>query len=390
MLLEVFDGVFKDVDEFTVTVLNVAPSVDAGPDQTADEGDTVSFAGSFTDPGADTHTIAWDFGDVSPVVSGDLSPTHVYVDDGVYTVTLTVTDDDGGEGVDTLTVTVNNVAPSVDAGPDQTADEGDTVSFTGDFTDLGIMDTHTIEWDFGDGQTALGTLTPTHEYGDNGVYTVTLTVTDDDGGVGVDTLTVAVANVAPTVTLTSDQPNPQFILPSVHEITFAAAFTDPGWLDTHTVSWDFGDGPDEPGTVTEENEAPDSTGSSTASHTYSSTGTYTVTVTFTDDDGGAGSDTYVVVVVTAEEAVQDLDDYIQGLPDEAFKNNPSQRKNALGSMLSEVIDKIVSDDYTGAMNKLDSIRDKADGTGPDWITDPDAQEHVLMKIDDIVTYLALL
>jgi PKD repeat protein len=303
-------------------------------------------------------------------------------------VTLTVTDDDGGVGVDALTVTVNNVAPSVDAGPDQTADEGDTVSFSGSFTDPGA-DTHTIEWDFGDGETDSGTLTPTHEYGDNGAYTVTLTVTDDDGGVGVDTLVVTVSNVAPTVTLTSDQPNPQFVLPSVHEISFNAGFTDPGWLDTHTVSWDFGDGPAEPGTVTEENDKPDSSGSSTASHSYLSAGTYTVTATFTDDDGDSGSDTYIVKVVTAEEAVQDIDDSIQGLSDEDFKNNPQQRKKALGNMLSEVIEKIMSEDYTGAINKLDSVRSKADGVGPDWIIDPDAQFHVLMKIDDIAAYLAL-
>jgi hypothetical protein len=115
-----------------------------------------------------------------------------------------------------------------------------------------------------------------------------------------------------------------------------------------------------------------------------------VTATFTDDDGGSGSDTYVVMVVTAEEAVQDMDDYIQGLSDEDFKNNPKQRKKALGNMLSEVIEKIVNEDYTGAINKLDSVRSKADGVGPDWIIGPDAQFHVLMKIDDIVAYLALL
>ena len=41
---------------------------------------TVLFSGSFTDPGtADTHTIEWDFGDGSPVVTGTLTPTHVTV-----------------------------------------------------------------------------------------------------------------------------------------------------------------------------------------------------------------------------------------------------------------------------------------------------------------------
>ena len=66
------------------------------------------------------------------------------------------------------------------------------VNFSGSFTDPGWLDTHTIEWDFGDGNTATGTLIPTHTYSNDGVYIVTLTVTDDDGGVGVDTITVSV------------------------------------------------------------------------------------------------------------------------------------------------------------------------------------------------------
>jgi len=184
-----------------VTVGNVAPIVDAGTDRTADEGSTVSFNGSFTDPGtADTHTYSWDFGDpfdITPA-SGTLTPTHTYADDGIYTVTLTVTDDDGGMGTDTCTVTVNNVAPTVVAGLDRTAECCDDVLFSGSFSDPGA-DTHTIKWDFGDESTAAGTLTPTHKYCDIGVYTVTLTVTDDDAGVGEDTLTVTVQDTTPPV-----------------------------------------------------------------------------------------------------------------------------------------------------------------------------------------------
>lgn len=109
--LQVSDGVLSSVDGAVVAVTNVAPSVEAGSDQSVVAGDTVNFAGSFTDPGtSDTHVISWDFGD-GGTASGTLTPNHVYSAPGSYVVTLQVTDDDGGAGVDTLTVAVNP-APS--------------------------------------------------------------------------------------------------------------------------------------------------------------------------------------------------------------------------------------------------------------------------------------
>ena len=90
-----------------VTVHNVPPAADAGADQAVTVGMAVSFAGSFTDPGTlDVHTVTWDFGDGTPVVTGGLEPTHTFSDAGVYTVTLTVMDDDGGVSSDQLTVNV--------------------------------------------------------------------------------------------------------------------------------------------------------------------------------------------------------------------------------------------------------------------------------------------
>ncbi|MFO7537130.1 MAG: PKD domain-containing protein, partial [Chloroflexota bacterium] len=174
-----------------VQLANQPPVVDAGPDQTTDEGTAISFAGTVTHPDNLDFTVAWDFGDGNGA-GNILTPTHTYLDDGIYLVTLTATDSNGLSSSDTLTVTVYNVAPIVDAGPDQTVDEGETVSFSGSFTDPGVLDTHEIVWDFGDGQSAADSLAVSHVYETAGVYTVTLTVTDNAGDAGSDTLLVTV------------------------------------------------------------------------------------------------------------------------------------------------------------------------------------------------------
>ncbi|MFC2039272.1 PKD domain-containing protein, partial [Chloroflexota bacterium] len=187
-----------DTDAATVTIDNIAPTVNAGPDETVDEGDTVSFSGSFTDPGsADTHTIEWDFGD-SSTASGTLTTTHVYADNGSYTVALTVTDDDGGATTDSAIITVNNVAPVAEAGGPYSGIEAAPITFTGSATDPGTADTLTYSWDFGDASPAQVGQTVSHTYSALGTYTVSLTVTDDDGGVGADTATVTVKTAGPT------------------------------------------------------------------------------------------------------------------------------------------------------------------------------------------------
>ena len=271
----------SDILATTVTFENVAPEVEAGGDQTVDEGGTASFSGSFTDPGVfDTHTYEWDFGDGTTDNSGSLTPSHTYADNDFYTVTLTVTDNDGGVGSDTLSVTVNNVAPEVEAGGDQTVDEGDTVSIAPTFSDVGLIDTHTATIDWGDGtidgpiDPATSPLAPlpTHVYADNGTYTVTVTVTDDDGGVGSDTLSVTVDNVAPVVVAGDDQ--------TVNEgdtVTLASTFTDAGSGDTHIATINWGDG-------TSDTAINPATSPLAPTHVYADNGTYTVRVTVTDDD----------------------------------------------------------------------------------------------------------
>src|SRR5205807_5571359 len=136
---------------------------------------------------------------------------HTYADNGVYTVTVTVTDKDGGSDSKTFKVTVANANPVVTAPADQSASEGTAQSFSlGSFSDLGANDNPwAVDVDWGDGsphtiftQGSQGSLgSQSHTYANNGTapYTVTVKVTDKDGGFGTATFKVAVNNVPPTV-----------------------------------------------------------------------------------------------------------------------------------------------------------------------------------------------
>jgi hypothetical protein len=90
-----------------VTVNNLAPLVGpiTAPTSPVKTGVTVNSSASFTDAGIlDTHTALWDWGDGSTssgVVtetngSGSVTGSHSYAEAGLYPITLTVTDKDGG------------------------------------------------------------------------------------------------------------------------------------------------------------------------------------------------------------------------------------------------------------------------------------------------------
>ena len=163
---------------------------------------TVVFNGSASVDlqGNEPLAYTWDFGDGTSG-TGD-RPTHTYTADGSYTVTLTVTDAIGDVSVPAATtVTIANLPPVVQAGFDQTAFPGQTITVTGRFTDGLVKDspwTFRITW--GDGiKTVTGKIQPhpkdivrTHTYKVPGDYTVTVTVTDAEGATGSDQMIVRV------------------------------------------------------------------------------------------------------------------------------------------------------------------------------------------------------
>ncbi len=180
-------------------------------DVTIAPGDTVVFAGSTSDPDGDNVTVLWNFGDGS--TSTMLAPgAHVYASAGVYSVTLTATDDQGladpTPATRTITVEAANSPPEgtiVQPTGNVTITEGASVSFSGSVSDPD-GDTVTVLWDFGDGISSTNLNPGNHTYSSQGTYTVTLTATDSQGLADPTPATRTITvNAAPSATLTQIQ-----------------------------------------------------------------------------------------------------------------------------------------------------------------------------------------
>jgi hypothetical protein len=286
---------------FAGTVRSLA---DANGPYVVDAGTPLTLTGG---PNNASTSFAWDFADGT--TANTRVAQHTYPRAGVYSVKLTTTVSEPG-GVVTeeyAQVRVRNTPPVVTAPPTLSVDEGTPLDVMVQFTDHGWLDTHRALFTWGDDTPpdwaivteshdppeGEGKAVATHAWCDSGTYVITVEVFDDNGGVGTATIVVEVRNVAPTV----DAGPYRFAYPCV-PITLVGGFRDPGWCDTHTATWDFGEcDPPQPAVVREEHLPPAGTGVVIATHTYNHCGTYAVTCQVVDDDGGVGEDTKLVRVV---------------------------------------------------------------------------------------------
>ena len=100
-----------------------------GPAGDIAEGGSATFdASASVDPNGTIVSYAWDFGDGS--TGSGASVSHTFAQDGTFTVSVTVTDNDGLTDSATFTVNVTNVAPVVGAVPDATLNVGATYTAT--------------------------------------------------------------------------------------------------------------------------------------------------------------------------------------------------------------------------------------------------------------------
>ena len=223
---------------------NAAPTADAGGPYAGTEGSAVAFDGSgSSDPDGDALTYDWDFGDGT--TGSGVAPSHAYADDGSYTVTLTVGDGDE-TGVAMTSAVIANVAPTTDAGPDVSIPSGETLSFSGTFTDPGVLDapwSWTIDWGVppptaGSTSSMTDPIVASRRYCAVGPHVLTLAVTDKDGDTGSDTRTVTVTaigvllDVTPGGTPNSVSLGSRGVLPVA---LLASATFDPRQVDPSTI-----------------------------------------------------------------------------------------------------------------------------------------------------------
>src|SRR5207237_910348 len=268
---------------------NHPPSAAVGGPYTGIEGGSVAFdASGSSDPDGETVSYAWTFGDGS--TGSGVKPTHVYADNGSYSVTLTVTDARGAASpAASTTATIANAAPVASAGA-QAATAGASFTFSATFSDAGVNDgpwAFTIAWGDSSAQTTgsatsqASAITATHTYAAAGTDTVRITVADKDGATGSATAAVNVSATHRPPTAVAGAP-----------YALKATFADPGRNDAPwSYAIDWGDGGVQTTGTTASQASPIA-----ATHAYGAAGTAVVQVSVTDKDGAVGSATTTVTI----------------------------------------------------------------------------------------------
>jgi PKD repeat protein len=187
-------------DIVRITVKNVVPTAEFTLDSDRILEDEKLFfnGGKSTDSESDQKTLnyTWDLGPNIPLMFGK-SIYYTYSKAGLYTVRLTVTDDDGDIDSMSESLAVENVEPSaVIIASDSKVQIGSIINFTAGMIEdtESDLDSLTFNWNFGDKTQADGEFV-NHSYTEPGLFTVTLVVTDDNGASSSSVLIISVTEI---------------------------------------------------------------------------------------------------------------------------------------------------------------------------------------------------
>jgi PKD repeat protein len=280
------DSVMTNV---TINPANQPPIADPGDAYFANDGEAVMFDGSgSSDPDGSIVSYAWNFGD--SVSSTEMNPSHTYAAAGNYTVSLTVTDNQGLTGTAMTAVTIGSVVSQQAPVAQVNGPYSGSVMVSVNFSGNGSVDPDgtivSYEWDFGDGETIFDSSdSASHVYSQSGSYTVTLKVTDNDGLMDMETTTatIGMGNLAPV----ADARGP-YKGNEERAIKFNGSRSSDQDGSIVNYLWDFGDG------------TSDSSSNPYMEHSYASPGVYNVTLTVTDNTGAKDADSTTVLVVPKE------------------------------------------------------------------------------------------
>ncbi|MEA2724066.1 MAG: hypothetical protein QOH59_1837 [Gemmatimonadales bacterium] len=294
-----------DAETQTVTVTPAAP---VNPPSAGFTFTCTLLACKFVSTSADVApgtivSYAWTFGDGGTAAVNKPSHSYSVSARSVFTVALTVTDNDGGTAVATQTVTVDPVPP-VNTPPTAGfayACAAAACTFISTATDPDGPPIAAFAWTFGDGASATGN-SSAHTYAISAVteFTVTLTVTDVGGATAAASQTITV-NPDPSV---NTPPTASFETKCYGEgCVFINKSTDPIPGAIVSYAWTYGDG----GTSSQNWPCfPWTLLCGVGRHVYSITGptTFTVTLTVTDNLGAVAVASKTISVKPLPPAVQ--------------------------------------------------------------------------------------
>ncbi len=241
---------------------------------------TVETMISFTDLSikTDNQIISWkwDFGDGN--TSTDQNTTHQYDLNGLYLVSLTVTDILGATDTQTYSLVIQNLPPTasftVTPETPMTTEEVNFIDTSTDKDGYIMNRTWNVNDSFYDYTSSFQ-----HTFIEKGVYKVTLTVTDNDNASSSIIKQITVVNTPPTANFFHTAKNDTYLIGSPVDFN-DNSFDQDGVIVSYR--WDFGDGT----TSTEKNPT----------HIFSSTGRHHVTLTVTDNDNDQDSITKSILI----------------------------------------------------------------------------------------------